>query len=74
MPSSLAALREPSFARYLASVSVSTLGSGMAIVVLAFAVLELGTATDLGLRADQVFASAQSSPTPMSTASGGSSG
>lgn len=49
VPSSLDALREPSFARYLAAVSVSTLGSGMAVVALAFAVLDLGGATDLGI-------------------------
>ncbi|MCP9484951.1 MAG: MFS transporter [Gaiellaceae bacterium MAG52_C11] len=49
MPNSLDALREPSFARYLAAVSISTLGSGMAVVALAFAVLDLGGATDLGI-------------------------
>jgi len=49
VPSSLDALREPAFARYLAAVSVSTLGSGMAVVALAFAVLDLGGATDLGI-------------------------
>jgi MFS family permease len=42
-------LHERSFARYLAAVSVSTLGSGMAMVALAFAVLEFGGATDLGI-------------------------
>jgi MFS family permease len=42
-------LHERSFARYLASVTVSTLGSGMAIVALAFAVLDFGGATDLGI-------------------------
>ena len=42
-------LHERSFARYLASVTVSTLGSGMATVALAFAVLEFGGATDLGI-------------------------
>ena len=42
-------LREVGFARYLAAVTVSTLGTGMAIVALAFAVLEFGTATDLGI-------------------------
>jgi hypothetical protein len=46
---SLEVLHEPSFARYLAAVTVSTLGSGMAMVALAFAVLEFGTATDLGI-------------------------
>lgn len=42
-------LHERSFARYLAAVTVSTLGSGMAMVALAFAVLEFGGATDLGI-------------------------
>lgn len=42
-------VRERSFARYLAAVTVSTLGSGMAMVALAFAVLEFGGATDLGI-------------------------
>jgi Transmembrane secretion effector len=42
-------LHERSFARYLAAVTVSTLGSGMAMVALAFAVLEFGSATDLGI-------------------------
>ena len=42
-------LREPSFARYLAANTVSTLGSGMAMVALAFAVLGFGGATDLGI-------------------------
>jgi MFS family permease len=42
-------LHERSFARYLAAVSISTLGSGMAMVALAFAVLEFGGATDLGI-------------------------
>ncbi len=42
-------LNERSFARYLAAVSISTLGSGMAMVALAFAVLEFGGATDLGI-------------------------
>ncbi len=42
-------LQERSFARYLAAVTVSTLGSGMAMVALAFAVLEFGGATDLGI-------------------------
>jgi hypothetical protein len=49
LPYGLAVLRERSFARYLAAVTVSTLGSGMATVALAFAVLEFGGATDLGL-------------------------
>ena len=42
-------LHERSFARYLAANTVSTLGSGMAMVALAFAVLEFGGATDLGI-------------------------
>jgi Transmembrane secretion effector len=46
---SLAVLRERSFARYLAAVTISQLGSGMATVALAFAVLEFGGATDLGI-------------------------
>lgn len=46
---SLEVLREPGFARYLAASTISTLGSGMAMVALAFAVLEFGGATDLGI-------------------------
>jgi hypothetical protein len=42
-------LREPSVARYLAAVTVTGLGSGMATVALAFAVLEFGGAIDLGI-------------------------
>jgi hypothetical protein len=42
-------LHERSFGRYLAAVTVSTLGSGMAMVALAFAVLDFGGATDLGI-------------------------
>jgi MFS family permease len=49
LPRSFEVLQERSFARYLAAVTVSTLGSGMAMVALAFAVLEFGTATDLGI-------------------------
>jgi MFS family permease len=49
LPVSLDVLRERNFARYLAAVTVSTLGSGMATVALAFAVLEFGGATDLGI-------------------------
>ena len=49
LPRSLDVLHERSFARYLAAVTVSTLGSGMAMVALAFAVLEFGGATDLGI-------------------------
>lgn len=48
-PRSLGVLHEQRFARYLAAVTVSTLGSGMATVALAFAVLEFGGATDLGI-------------------------
>ena len=42
-------LHERSFARYLAASTISTLGSGMAMVALAFAVLGFGGATDLGI-------------------------
>jgi transmembrane secretion effector len=49
LPRSLDVLHERSFARYLAAVTVSTLGSGMAMVALAFAVLGFGSATDLGV-------------------------
>ena len=42
-------LHERSFARYLAAVTISTLGSGMAMIALAFAVLDFGGATDLGI-------------------------
>jgi MFS family permease len=42
-------LRERNFARYLAASVVSDLGSGMANVALAFAVLEFGGAADLGI-------------------------
>lgn len=42
-------LRERNFARYLGSITVSQLGNGMANVALAFAVLEFGTPTDLGI-------------------------
>jgi MFS family permease len=49
LPSSLAVLRERNFARYLGAVSVSHLGGGMANIALAFAVLEFGTPTDLGI-------------------------
>ena len=49
LPVTLDVLRERSFARYLAAVAVDHLGSGMAMVALAFAVLEFGGATDLGI-------------------------
>jgi len=44
-----AILREGNFARYLVASSVSTLGSGMSTVALAFAVLGMGGVTDLGI-------------------------
>ena len=49
LPASLDVLRERNFARYLAATVVSHLGGGMATVALAFAVLEFGTPTDLGI-------------------------
>ena len=49
LPASLDVLRERNFARYLGSIVVSHLGGGMANVALAFAVLEFGTPTDLGI-------------------------
>ena len=49
IPASLDVLHERSFARYLAASTISTLGSGMAMVALAFAVLGFGGATDLGI-------------------------
>jgi MFS family permease len=49
LPASLDVLHERNFARYLGSLIVSHLGSGMAIVALAFAVLGFGTPTDLGI-------------------------
>jgi MFS family permease len=49
VPRSLDVLHEPSFARYVAAATISNLGGGMAQVALAFAVLEFGTATDLGI-------------------------
>ena len=45
----LGVLNEPSFARYLAAVTVSQLGSGIGTVALAFAVLAFGGATELGI-------------------------
>jgi MFS family permease len=45
---SFSVLRERSLALYVASVTVSTLGSSMASVALAFAVLAIGTPSDLG--------------------------
>jgi MFS family permease len=49
LPASFDALRERNFARYLAAESISDLGSGMAMVALAFAVLQFGGAVDLGI-------------------------
>jgi MFS family permease len=49
LPSAFAALREPNLARYVAATAVSSLGSGMAEVALAFAVLDLGGPTELGV-------------------------
>jgi MFS family permease len=49
LPATFDVLRESSFARYLAAITISSLGSGMAQIALAFAVLEFGTATDLGI-------------------------
>jgi hypothetical protein len=46
---SVQVLRERSFARYIAANTISQLGSGMATVALAFAVLDFGGATDLGI-------------------------
>jgi Transmembrane secretion effector len=42
-------LREGNFARYLVANTVSSLGSGMSTVALAFAVLDMGGVTDLGI-------------------------
>jgi MFS family permease len=49
LPATLEVLRERSFARYLAAVVVSSIGNGMAMVALPFAVLEFGGAIDLGI-------------------------
>lgn len=49
LPASLDVLHERNFARYLAAQTISVLGSGMAMVALAFAVLEFGGATELGI-------------------------
>jgi len=48
-PAAFDALRERSFARYVAATTISSFGSGVAVVALAFAVLDFGGATDLGL-------------------------
>ena len=49
LPRSLDVLHERNFARYVVASTVSTLGTGMATVALAFAVLEFGGATELGI-------------------------
>jgi MFS family permease len=49
LPRSLEALRERDLALYASASGISMFGTGMANVALAFAVLELGGATDLGL-------------------------
>ena len=49
LPKVPSVLREGNFARYLIANSVSTLGSGMSTVALAFAVLDMGGVTDLGI-------------------------
>ena len=49
LPAFLDVLRERSFARYLAAVTISEVGTGMATVALAFAVLDFGGVTDLGI-------------------------
>ena len=49
LPHSLGLLRERDLSRYAAATAVSMFGNGMATVALAFAVLRLGGATDLGL-------------------------
>jgi hypothetical protein len=49
LPASLDVLHERTFARYLAAESISVLGSGMATVALAFAVLEFGGVIELGI-------------------------
>jgi MFS family permease len=48
VPPRLGALRERNLALLVASSSISTLGSGMAQVALAFAVLKIGSPSDLG--------------------------
>lgn len=47
LPPSVRVLRRGTFVRYLAATAVSTLGSSMSMVALAFAVLEFGDASDL---------------------------
>ncbi len=49
LPAAFVALREKNLARYVAAAAVSSLGSGTAEIALAFAILDLGGPTDLGL-------------------------
>ncbi len=49
LPASFEVLRERNLARYVAASAVSSLGAGMANVALAFAILDLGGPTDLGI-------------------------
>ena len=49
LPKTLDVLHERNFVRYMAAQTISVLGSGMAMVALAFAVLEFGGATELGI-------------------------
>ena len=49
LPTLPSVVHEPNFARYLVANTVSTLGSGMSTVALAFAVLDMGGVTDLGI-------------------------
>lgn len=49
LPRSFAALREPNLGRYVVATAISSLGSGMADIALAFAVLDLGGPTELGV-------------------------
>ncbi len=49
LPRAFEALGDPNLARYVVAAGVSNLGSGMAQIALAFAVLDLGGPTDLGL-------------------------
>src|SRR2546423_9143673 len=48
-PATLEVWRERNYRRYLVATSISTLGTSMAMVALAFAVLEFGGPTDLGI-------------------------
>jgi MFS family permease len=49
LPGSVAVARERNFGRFLLASSISTVGTAMAMVALAFAALDLGGATDLGI-------------------------